>query len=91
VGDQVCRSGIHAQVPLPERAGGRSKNRIGYLGPDSIFFFALFWHPSYTDTGRFGWRDAEGAVVAARAVSGEEAEAEVGKCSNLYAAVTFFR
>jgi hypothetical protein len=47
------------------------------LGLALIVFFSLFWHPSYTNPGRFGWRGAEGLEEAARAVSGEETEAEV--------------
>jgi hypothetical protein len=50
---------------------------LAYLGLGSIYFLCFFWHPEYTDPGRFGWRGAEGAMMAVRAVSGEEAEAEV--------------
>jgi hypothetical protein len=27
-------------------------------------FFALFWHPGYTDPGKFGWRGADGDAQA---------------------------
>jgi hypothetical protein len=40
-GARVCRSEMHAQVPLPERTlslGGRSRSRMSYLGPGSKFF-----------------------------------------------------
>jgi hypothetical protein len=92
----VCRSGIHAHVRLPKRAlrlGGRSQVKMGllYLGPDSILFFALFWHPCYIDPGRYGWCGAGGVEGAAWAVSGEKLKQKSGKCSFFYAAVAIFR
>ena len=55
------RTGLTPGWPFTKKYGLNS-------GLALFVFFALVWHPVYTDPGRFGWRCAEGV---------EEAEAEV--------------